>query len=136
MPRLRIPSDIYERAKTLAGRDGMAFRVWAKAKAIKYNGGPISCETTRSASVVVQIDVDLPSETVRSAIVSAAKQSDSPHASWSKAAIDGVIYAERFWGRACDREKAVELLDAKLAKRVSELARENKKTHRKAVTNV
>lgn len=133
MPRLRIPTDIYNRAKTLAGRDGATFRAWAKAKALKYNGGPISCGITRSASVVVQIDVCLPAETVRSAIVAAVGQSDAPHKSWSAAAIDGVISAERFWGRECDRERAIKLLDARLKERVSEIENENKKTHGKAV---
>ena len=133
MPRLRIPDDIYNKARIIARREGMDFRAWARAKALKYNGGPVSCETTRNTSVVVQVDVALPVDTVRSAIVSAVRTADSPRESWSKAAIDGVIFAERFFWRECGREKAIQILDAKLEKRVSELAHEKVKTHRKAV---
>ena len=131
MPRLRIPMDIYERAKTISGRDGTAFRAWARSKALKYNGGAISCVCKRDASVVVQIDVDLPADVVRSAIVAAVQGVTLAGGDWSKSTIDAVIYAERFWGRECSPERAVEMLNKRLQERVSYLSSENKKTHQR-----
>ena len=131
MPRLRIPEDVYSKAKIIAGRDGTDFRAWAKAKAPKYNGEPISCVCTRADSVVVQVDVDLPADVIRSAIMAAIRCVTLAGGDWSEATINSVIQIENFWERECSREQAIEILNNRLQERVSCLKRENKKTHQR-----
>lgn len=129
MPRLRIPADTYSKARIIARRDGMDFRAWARSKALKYNGGAISCACKRDASVVVKVDVDLPTEIIRSAIIEATNGVTLAHGDWSDATISSVIQIENFWERECSRDQAIEILNKRLQERVSFLSLENKKTH-------
>lgn len=111
MPRLRIPADTYSKARIIARREGLDFKAWARSKARKYNGGAISCVCTRSDSVVVQIDVDLPCAVIRSAIISASNAAVVASGAWSEETIRNQIFIESFWGRTCTREQAIELLN-------------------------